>query len=92
MKTKVSRGLWFLVTQRAIWITWPSLLGKFVCGENFRLNQKPGKELVLPLSMSFPDVAGLEIAIETIKLCQIGGLGRTEAISCPAPGEFSFSI
>ena len=92
MKTKVSCGLWFLVTQRAVWITRPSSPDKFVCGENFRLNQKPGKELVLPLSMSFPDVAGLETAIGTIKLCQIGGLGRIGAISCPLPRELIFLI
>ena len=92
MKTKVSCGLWFLVTQRAVWITRPSPLDKFVCDENFRLNQKPGKELVLPLSMSFPDVAGLETAIGTIKLCQIGGLGRIKAINCPPPRELIFLI
>ena len=92
MKTKVSCGLWFLVTQRAVWITQSSPLDKFVYGENFRMNQKSGKELVLPLSMCFLDVAGLEIAIETIKLCQIGGLGRIEAISCPPPRELIFLI
>ena len=92
MKTKVSCGLWFLVTQRAVWITQSSPLDKFVCGENFRLNQKPSKELVLPLSMCFPDVACLETAIRTIKLCQIGGLGRIGAIRCPVPRELVFWI